>query len=555
MAQLSAGVQVNEIDLSIIVPQVSTSVAAFAGVFTKGPVDDYTLITSVEAFEMTYGKPTISNYNDWYQVYNFLQYSNSIYVNRAMDDVAMLNSAGEIKSTGDVFVDAAANNLVKNQDDFELNESTYAFDDAVNNKYRFIARSAGAEGDKTRVIVANEAAMAAGTTEIYTGAGITIDSLFTENIDQTNGEIVVVVEYDGKIVERWVVSVDPAAVSPDNGKSIYIETVINRQSQYVYVKDNTATTYPYDSVSALITDGLLTGGADGTPDVQAAYDVFDNKESIEIDLVIANEEAHAQAATLCGNRKDCIGFLGAKYDDVVGIAPATAVENCVTYVTQTLNLGDAVGKYNAFFGNYKYQYSTILDKYIWVNVAGDAAGLRADTNTNRATWWASAGIERGALKNTVKLAFNPNQGQRDNLYKNMVNPLVSFVGQGNLVWGQKTMQSRPSAFDRINVRGLFNELERAIEKMAKYYVFELNDAFTRTRFKATVEPFLRYVKANRGVYDFYVRCDETNNPPYVIDSNQFVADIAIKPTRTAEFLTLNFIAVGTGVDFKEIFTK
>jgi phage tail sheath protein FI len=174
-------------------------------------------------------------------------------------------------------------------------------------------------------------------------------------------------------------------------------------------------------------------------------------------------------------------------------------------------------------------------------------------NTIRNTWDASAGLDFGALKNCIKLAINPNQAQRDILYKNMINPIVSFNGQGTVVWGNKTLQSKPSAFDRINVRGLFNEMERAISKMAKYYVFTNNDLYTRSRFQSTIEPYLRNIKANRGIYDYYVRCDETNNTPYVIDSNQFIADIAIKPARTAEFLVLNFIAVGTGVDFKEIF--
>jgi phage tail sheath protein FI len=240
-------------------------------------------------------------------------------------------------------------------------------------------------------------------------------------------------------------------------------------------------------------------------------------------------------------------------DDVVGVKPAIAIDNLVTYITVDFNIGDPIGKYNAFFGNYKYQYSTELDEYMWVNVAGDVAGIRAAMNTAKNTWDASAGLDYGALKNCIKLAINPNQAQRDILYKNMVNPIVSFNGQGTVVWGQKTLQSKPSAFDRINVRGLFNEMERAISKMAKYYVFTNNDAYTRSRFKSTIEPYLRNIKANRGIFDYYVRCDETNNTAYVVDSNQFIADIAIKPTRTAEFLVLNFIAVGTGVDFKEIF--
>ena len=163
-------------------------------------------------------------------------------------------------------------------------------------------------------------------------------------------------------------------------------------------------------------------------------------------------------------------------------------------------------------------------------------------------------LDRGQIKNAQKIAFNPNSGQRDFLYKNKINPVVSFPGQGNaIVWGQKTLLSRSSSFDRINVRGLFNTLERNIAKMAKHYLFEFNDAFTRNRFVGAIKPFMDSVQAGRGVYDYYIRCDETNNTPQVIDSNSFVASIAIKPTRVAEFITLNFIAVGTSVSFSEVF--
>jgi hypothetical protein len=443
-----------------------------------------------------------------------------------------------------------------NEADYELSSISYPFVDVATSKFKFFARTPGTWGNNIRVVVANEAALTTKGQSLYPNSGIVLGDLYNQNIDQTNGEIVVVVLEGTTIVERFVVSVNPTAVDSKNGKSIYIEKVINRTSSYIYVKDNSSLTYPVTDVTPVIKDFVLTSGNDGVLDTASfskAYDVFSNVEDIEVDLIIANEKAHAAAATLAGTRKDCIGFLGALRDDVVGVKPAIAVENLVTYVTLTFNIGDTIGKYNAFFGNYKYQYSTELDEYMWINVAGDVAGIRAATNTARNTWDASAGLSYGAVMNCIKLAINPNQAQRDILYKNMINPIVSFNGQGTVVWGQKTLQSKPSAFDRINVRGLFNQMERAISKMAKYYVFTNNDAYTRSRFKSTIEPYLRNIKANRGIYDYYVRCDETNNTPFVVDSNQFIADIAIKPTRTAEFLVLNFISVGTGVDFKEIF--
>lgn len=211
--------------------------------------------------------------------------------------------------------------------------------------------------------------------------------------------------------------------------------------------------------------------------------------------------------------------------------------------------------YNNMFvvacGNYKYQYDRYNDKNRWVNLAGDIAGLRTQTSMNRASWWASAGLERGQIKNTKKLAFNPSQGHRDLLYKNGVNPVVSFPGQGTVMWGQKTLLDKPSSFDRVNVRGLFNTLERSLSKMAKYQVMEFNDNFTRNRIISMVKPFLGSVQAGRGIQDYLVVCDTSNNTPDVISRNQLVVDVYVKPTYVAEFIHLKFTNAGTN-SFSEI---
>lgn len=651
---LSPGVEVREIDLSIRVPEVSKAIACFAGVFTKGPIDEKVLVTSVDDLIYFFGKPTKQNYNDWFQVYNFLQYANKIYVARAgaleNGTLKVGNAFGyaTVKSEPNrIVLGSTESVIIKNPSDFEqmmlgttdpdvLARTPRMKDKA---KFMFAAQTYGEWGEHIEIGIATKddfvmGAKVAGYTfsslfEYHPGTDVKyctigtsatvaeLDVIFKGKISEVEGdsidmkivtdgvtklisgeiiskeegaletqllidvtssnldavpdtitlipqsnEIGVVICENGNIVEKYIVSTDEYA-KDYQGKSTYIENVINKSSQYVYVMDHKVEDGG-EVLPGSYTDskGLLK--LTNSVEEQSNYDIatpyataadnglFSNKEEFDVDLVIANEADPIAAINLAKDRADCIAFVGARQVDCVCAKSSIAVTKLVDYVTSgELNVESS---FAAFFGNYKYQYDKWNDTYRWVNVAGDVAGLRADTNTRRDVWWASAGIDRGQVKNAIKLAFNPNNGERDILYKSKVNPIVGFPGQGNaIVWGQKTLQSKPSAFDRINVRGLFNTLERAISRMAKYYLFEINDEFTRNRFVSTVEPFLREVKANRGVYDYYVRCDEKNNTPYVIDNNQFIADIAIKPARTAEFMTLNFIAVGTGVDFNEIF--
>jgi phage tail sheath protein FI len=204
---------------------------------------------------------------------------------------------------------------------------------------------------------------------------------------------------------------------------------------------------------------------------------------------------------------------------------------------------------------YKYQYDKYNDQYVWVPLNGDIAGLCARTDLTDDPWWSPAGFIRGQIKNTVKLAFSPRRTDRDNLYKSGVNPVCAFPGQGTLLYGDKTALAKPSAFDRINVRRLFIVLEKAIATASKYQLFEFNDGFTRAQFVGMVTPFLRDVRGRRGITDFMVICDETNNTGEVIDTNRFIADIYIKPARSINYITLNFIATRTGVAFSEIAGK
>jgi len=204
---------------------------------------------------------------------------------------------------------------------------------------------------------------------------------------------------------------------------------------------------------------------------------------------------------------------------------------------------------------WKYQYDKFNDKYRWVPLNGDIAGLCVRTDESRDAWWSPAGFNRGHIKNVVKLAWNPQKAHRDELYKNGINPVVTIPGQGTVLFGDKTLQAKPSAFDRINVRRLFIVLEKAIATASKFTLFEFNDEFTRSQFVNMVEPFLRDIQGRRGIYDFKVVCDESNNTGEVIDRNEFVGDIYIKPARSINFIQLNFVAVRTGVDFEEVVGK
>ena len=208
--------------------------------------------------------------------------------------------------------------------------------------------------------------------------------------------------------------------------------------------------------------------------------------------------------------------------------------------------------YAVMDSGYKYMYDRYNDLYRWIPLNGDVAGLCVRTDNTNDPWWSPAGLNRGQIKNLVKLAYNPRKADRDTLYKAGINPVVTFPGQGTILFGDKTLLNKPSAFDRINVRRLFIVLEKAIATASKFTLFEFNDAFTRAQFKSLVVPYLREVQGRRGITDFLVVCDDTNNTPDIIDRNEFVGDIYIKPARSINFIQLNFVAVRTGVAFSEV---
>ena len=310
--------------------------------------------------------------------------------------------------------------------------------------------------------------------------------------------------------------------------------------------------------------GAESGGA-SSGEIISGLQEFADTETIEIDYLLmgpgdigsgasakSNTKAIAAAAlSIASQRKDCIAFLSPYRGDVVGVtSSATQTQNVVDFY-DTLQ----ATSFGVFDNGWKYIYDRFADKYRYVPANGDVAGLCAATTANGLPWFSPAGLNRGAIKNAVKLAFSPTKSERDKLYQNRINPVTSLPGQGILLFGDKTALASPSAFDRINVRRLFNVIEKTIGNAAKGVLFELNDEFTRNNFKNVVEPFLRGIQAERGITDFLVVCDETNNPGSVIDANEFKADFYIKPARSINFITLTFIATRTGVSFEEVVPK
>lgn len=314
-------------------------------------------------------------------------------------------------------------------------------------------------------------------------------------------------------------------------------------------------------------DSVLSGGVDdfasGDDEILNAYALLTNTEEYDISLIPVGNVSMTTAKWIVQNvaeiRRDCVVFISPNATNTTGGDPITSTGGIATSKIIDYRNDKTVGgiaplssSYAVLDSGFKYQYDRYNDKYRWVPLNGDIAGLCARTDYVADPWWSPGGFNRGQIKNVVKLAFNPNKSDRDALYMMGVNPVVSFLADGTVLYGDKTMQAKPSAFDRINVRRLFIVLEKAIAIAAKYNLFEFNDEFTRAQFKSMVEPFLRDVQGRRGIYDFRVKCDDVNNSGEVIDRNEFVADIFIKPARSINFITLNFIAARTAVSFEEI---
>ena len=662
---VSPGVQVNEVDLTNVVPAVATSIGAIAGAFEKGPVSTIVNISSEEELVEIFGKPQGSSnqFETFFSAANFLKYTDSLKVVRA--ESALVNAGAnsgvlirdldhydasfstgqgsngewtartagtwangikvEICATATAFEqDLSTNNLV-NQADVAVGDTTIVVDDADASGYAFnvgdlisfysdTANTVSVDDFNEYQVTAINTSTNALTVRLKddpAGAGLQTaipndskikrrwkyadqfsgapgTSEYNTNNSRGSGDELHVIVADGTgditgydtdtagnrtkgVIEAFgFMSKNSSAKGPQGG-SIYYPDVIRAKSNFIYWTDHisagsnwgTDTTSTYTAVDTITIDEL-TGGTDDyattAGEIELAYDKFKDTESEDINLVIGGSSSivadtstgHDTHVTMITNlvegRKDCVGFVSPYRSATVGVTTSAKQASNVRVAADLC----PSSSYMVFDSGYMYMYDKYNDTYRFVPLNGSVAGLCANTDNVADAWFSPAGFNRGTVRGAIKLSFNPDKADRDILYQARVNPVVNFPGQGVTLFGDKTAQTKPSAFDRINVRRLFLVLEKAIATAAKFQLFEFNDEFTRAQFRSLIEPFLRDVQGRRGITDFLVKCDASNNTGSVIDRNEFVADIFVKPARSINFITLNFVATRTGVAFSEV---
>ena len=629
--QVSPGVLVREKDLTNVIPAVATSIGAFAGDFTQGPLDEITTVSSEGQLVEIFGKPNSTTFESFFSAASFLQYGNALRV---------------VRASGTGILNATANGSGLLINNTQVYQDTYS--GGAGSVGLWAARTAGAHGNNLKVSICpsstafeetskttvNNTNLAVGDTSVTVASvsGISVGDIvnFGEtggyeyritNIASTtltivrhpsgvgglhtavangsavrrrwqyydlvnaapgtspyasdrsgvNDELhVVVVDEDGGITGKAgdVLEVyDSLSKASDaktpQGDTNYYPDVIYNKGQYVYWMDHHSSgsnwgsavqSTTFTAVTTVKNDSL-SGGADGSAatvgQLKTAYEKFEDAETVDVNLIIAGtcSATHIDnLITIAENRKDAVVFASPERSDVVNVA------NSVTQTTNVTGFFNSIrsSSFVVFDSGYKYTYDKYADVFRFVPLNGDLAGLCARTDLVADSHFSPAGFNRGVIRGAVKLAYNPNKTQRDDLYRARINPVVTFPGQGTILFGDKTGLSAPSAFDRINVRRLFITLEKAISTASKFQLFEFNDEFTRAQFRNIVEPFLRDVQGRRGITDFLVVCDETNNTGQVIDRNEFRADIFIKPARSINFITLTFVATRTGVSFEEV---
>ena len=657
--QVSPGVQVSEIDLTNVVPAVSSTTGAFAGHFQWGPVGEVVTVSDSKGLVDNFYQPANSDAGaeDFYSAEAFLKYGSSLRVVRI--NTSQLNNANASNATA----------LLKNDDDYV---NTYQDGSQSGTVGNYIAKYAGSLGNSLKVsvcgssdayfndaVTTTSAQESVGQTTISVtassgmfvrdivrfaghnteyrvtsipdstsivveaigqpaGTGLTALVASGANVDRywefyssfdkapgksgtataaggSDDEIhVVVSDEDGEltgvkdtILETYGFLSLASDSKGSQGESNYYKNVIAQKSDYIYwsghstdllASANETRTHLQSATTAFgrpsgVISHSLQGGVNGRAptagEKYGAYQThFGDAETVDVsflivgstrtddgsgneqDLLANHNTIYNQIIQIAEDRKDCMVICSPRRASVVGVSSeSTQSTNVIADYSSVTS-----SSYAVLDSGWVYSYDRYNDKYCYVPSNGHTAGIMARSDLLRDPWFSPAGFSRGQYLGITKLAFNPSQSSRDDLYRARINPVVTFAGQGTVLFGDKTGLTSPSAFDRINVRRLFIVLEKAIAVAAKSQLFEFNDAFTRAQFRAAVEPFLRDVKNRRGLVDFSVLCDETNNTDTVIDRNEFVCSIFVKPARSINFITLNFVAARSGVEFEEIYS-
>ncbi len=564
---LSPAVIVKETDLSTSVSLPASSITGMVGQFAKGPAFERKLITNPRSLEQTFGKPSDENYADWYNAWNILQYNQLLFVVRAVADDAL--NAGLGVGGSEILLNGVTDYRIN--DDVEFDENNITFVTEVQDiggvptevqveNLRILARYPGSYGDNIKVSICDSTNYTLAT---VVGATKFVDYFDRPTID-TNEIAIIVHDVNPNdpteyiVVESFICSTDPSAKN-FSGESVWVGQYINRNSKYICAFTNVYEPFTVFTFSLQ----QLVSGLDGTLDIGdflTGYDLFANSEEFDVNLLIDSHNAifanSADLATLqqyildsvIDKRKDCFGIFT--------VPKGTVVNNKGNEAVQTVEYKDTIlnrpSTYGAIYGNYKYQYDSYNDKFRWVPVSGDVAGIFSASDAAREVWFAPAGLTRGQMKNVRKFAFNPDKATRDIMHKNNVNIVTSFPGDGPVVYSQKTLTNKTSAFADIDVRRLFIYMEKAISTASRFFLFEKNTPFTRRQMYNMVFPFLEDIVGREGISEFALVCDETNNTEEVIGRNQMICDIYVKPTRSIYYLQLNFINVKGTVSFNEI---
>lgn len=587
----SPAVVVKEIDLTGGVPNVQSTTGAIVGKFRWGPVLQRNSVSNETELVEIYGTPNADNNIDFLSTTQFLRYSSSMQVVRNDNDSAtnalFLSTGDSIGSTVSPVVGLDPQKI-NNREIFEATQSSLESltDSTGTVNITFAAKFPGELGNSLKVSYVG--GLNDSDEPVFTNWDFASSfdrkpgtSSYAASFGASHDELhVAVVDEDGKlsgtrgtVLETFPnLSMISGAKAPD-GSNLYAKDVINQRSEYVWMLNwdsvfasagaglNIVDNQSYRLDSAVVIQGSGTNGSDGgslsVGDYLEGYDLFEDKDQVEVDFLIApGMSSRADQVTIVNDltstaqstRKDCVAVASPARSDVVGV---TSVNDKVTNAVATAS-SFTNSSYLVADNNYLKVYDKYNDVYVEIPASSTIAGIMASTDFNRAPWFSPAGGRRGQLLGVTSLNYTPTKAQRDTLYKAGINPIATIPGQGTILFGDKTFLNKPSAFDRINVRRLFLVLERAIARAAESVLFEFNDEFTRAEFVNIVEPILREIKGRRGITDFRVVADATNNTAEVIDRNEFVASIFIKPARSINYVTLNFVAVRTGVDFEEV---